>query len=268
MLRVGSLFAGIGGIDLGFEWAGMKTVWQVEKDKFCRKVLAKHWPDVPRYEDVNEIDWSTVAPVDVIAGGYPCQPFSLAGKRKGAGDNRHLWPRMFEAIKELRPTWVLGENVAGHVSMGLDCVLADLEAQGYSCRPFIIPACAVGAMHQRDRVWIVAHNDEDREPLGSLNAKVEEAPSSTHTNQTRRAAWGNAGEDTADVGGFQPGGGPAKHLAGSRGWRWGHKPLLGRGVHGIPNRLDRVGALGNAVVPQVAYEIGRAIVAAHLAGEA
>ena len=157
-LRVLSLFAGIGGFDLGLEkTGGFETVAFCEFAEFPRKILAKHWPHVPCFPDVRTLKGSDVGPVDVICGGYPCQPFSTAGKRQGAEDDRHLWPEFSRLVDELRPTWVIGENVAGHISMGLDDVLADLEAKGYACRTFVIPACAIGALHRRDRVWIVAH---------------------------------------------------------------------------------------------------------------
>lgn len=157
-MRVGSLFAGIGGFDLGLERAGMEVVWQVEIDPFCNKVLAKHWPDVKRYRDVKEVGKHNLEPVDLICGGFPCQPFSVAGKRKGKEDGRALWPEMFRIISECRPRWVIGENVAGFINMGLDESISDLEGIGYEVQTFVIPACAVNAPHRRDRVWIIAHS--------------------------------------------------------------------------------------------------------------
>jgi len=155
MLNHLDLFSGIGGFSLGLErTGGFKTVAFCEIEPFCQKVLKKHWPDVPIYEDVRSLEHD--GPVDLISGGYPCQPFSSAGKRKGTEDDRHLWPAMFDLVKKHRPRWIIGENVAGHISMGLDDVLADLESEDYGCRVFVIPACAVGAPHRRDRVWIVA----------------------------------------------------------------------------------------------------------------
>jgi len=159
-LRVLDLFSGIGGFSLGLErTGGFETVAFCEYDDFPRRVLKKHWPDTPCFPDVRTLKGSDIdATVDVICGGYPCQPFSSAGKRQGAADDRHLWPEFMRLVAELRPAWVIGENVAGHISMGLDDVLADLEAEGYACRTFVIPACAVGASHRRDRVWTVAHS--------------------------------------------------------------------------------------------------------------
>lgn len=157
MMKVLDLFSGIGGFSLGLErTGGFETVAFCEIDPFCQKILNKHWPDVPIFDDVRELNYE--GSVDLICGGYPCQPFSFAGKRKGKEDDRHLWPAMFSLIKKHRPRWVVGENVAGHINMGLDEVLADLEGQNYECRTFVIPACAINAPHRRDRVWIVARN--------------------------------------------------------------------------------------------------------------
>ena len=166
-LRMLDLFSGIGGISLAAEWAGIETVAFCEIEPFCQKVLRKHWPHVPIYDDVRaltkaRLDADGIGTIDIIAGGYPCQPFSVAGKRRGAEDDRHLWPEMFRIIAEIRPRWVIGENVAGHVNLGLDDVLSDLESIGYTAQAFVIPACAVGAPHRRDRVFIVAYSDGKR----------------------------------------------------------------------------------------------------------
>ena len=156
-LRHLDLFSGIGGFSLGLErTGGFETVAFCEIEPFCQKVLKKHWPDVPIYDDVRTLDADGLGNVDIITGGYPCQPFSLAGKRDGEEDDRHLWPEMFRIIQAFRPAWVIGENVAGHISMGLDQVLFDLESADYACQAFVIPACAVDAPHRRDRVWIIA----------------------------------------------------------------------------------------------------------------
>ena len=156
-MKVLDLFSGIGGFSLGLERAGMETVAFCEIEEYPRSILKKHWPDVPIYNDVRQLKGDELGTIDVICGGFPCQPFSVAGKQKGKEDNRHLWPEMFRLIQECRPRWVIGENVAGFIRMALDDVLLDLEAEGYSTRTFVIPACAVGGIHQRDRVWIVAH---------------------------------------------------------------------------------------------------------------
>jgi DNA (cytosine-5)-methyltransferase 1 len=156
-LTVGSLFSGIGGLDLGLERAGMQVIWQSEIDKYATRVLAKHWPTIPNLGDVTTIDWSTVEPPDLICGGYPCQPFSYAGNRAGETDPRHLWPRMRDAIRHLRPRWVLLENVPGHLSLGFGRVLGDLADCGYDTEWDCIPAAAVGAPHLRYRIFVVAH---------------------------------------------------------------------------------------------------------------
>ena len=162
-----SLFSGIGGLDLAAEWAGFKTVSQCEWADYPTKVLEKHWPDVPRWRDIRTLTGDSfyertgLRTVDVISGGFPCQPFSVAGKRRGKEDDRFLWPEMVRVIKELRPTWVVGENVAGIVNMALDDVLSDLETEGYQTRAFLIPAAAVGARHRRYRVAIVGYSEHN-----------------------------------------------------------------------------------------------------------
>jgi len=157
-LTVGSLFTGIGGLDLGLERAGMEIRWMVEINPFCQKVLAKHWPNVTRYENVRECGKHNLEAVDLICGGFPCQPHSTAGKRRGAADDRNLWPEYLRIVTELRPTWILGENVPGIITTMLDTVLSDLEDEGYETLPLVVPACAFDAKHRRDRVWILAHS--------------------------------------------------------------------------------------------------------------
>ena len=159
-----SLFSGIGGIDLAAHWAGFQTVAFCEREPFCRRVLARHWPGVPCFEDVRALTATSIRslgfldPVDLLSGGYPCQPYSLAGKGKAAEDHRALWPEMRRLVGELRPAWVLGENVPGHLNRGLDDVLLDLKALAYEARVFVFPAEAVGACHRRERLFVVAHN--------------------------------------------------------------------------------------------------------------
>ena len=162
-----SLFSGIGGFDLAAEWMGWQNVFNCEIDPFCRKVLAYHFPDAKQYENIKTTDFTIHrGHIDVLTGGFPCQPFSIAGKRKGANDDRYLWPEMLRAIREIQPRWVVGENVLGIVNwsdgMVFEQVQADLEVAGYEVQPFLIPACAVDAPHRRDRVWFVAHANSER----------------------------------------------------------------------------------------------------------
>lgn len=196
-----SLFSGIGGLDLAAEMAGFTTVGQCEWADYPTKVLEKHWPDVPRWKDIRTLtkesfyERTGLRTVDVISGGFPCQPFSVAGKRRGKDDDRYLWPEMLRVIEEIRPGWVVGENVAGIVSMALDAVLADLENLGYTCRTFIIPAAGVGAPHRRDRCVIIA----------SRTAAVENADcfrrskSDVLSEQPRRTESERNGEIVADA---------------------------------------------------------------------
>jgi DNA (cytosine-5)-methyltransferase 1 len=159
-LTVGSLFSGIGGMDLGLERAGMTVKWQSEIDPFACKVLKKHWPNIANLGDIKTVDWSSVEPVDLIAGGYPCQPFSTAGKRQGENDPRHLWPYFRNAISAIRPKYALLENVPGHLSMGATTVIGDLAEIGYDCQWQLISAASyVGAQHKRERLFIVAYTN-------------------------------------------------------------------------------------------------------------
>ena len=161
------LFSGIGGFSLGLEATQrIKTVAFCEIDSFCTKVLNKNWPTVPVYKDIKELTYEKlksdgIESIDIITGGYPCQPFSIAGSKKGVEDPRHLWPEYFRLIKECRPTWVIGENVSGHIKLGLDSVQEDLESEGYSFRTFSISASSIGANHQRERIWTVAYSERN-----------------------------------------------------------------------------------------------------------
>ena len=163
MLTHLSLFSGIGGLDLAAEMAGIRTVGQCEWADYPTKVLEKHWPDVPRWRDIRTLTGDSfyektgIRTVDIISGGFPCQPFSVAGKHGGKDDDRYLWPEMLRVIREINPTWVIGENVPGIINLALDTVLSDLESEGYEAQPFIIPACGVDAPHKRERVCILAH---------------------------------------------------------------------------------------------------------------
>ena len=174
MLQTVDLFSGIGGFSRGLEATGFfKTTRFVENDPYCQAVLRYHWPDIPVLGDIKSARRPDFPErTDLVCGGFPCQPFSQAGKQQAQDDPRHLWPEMFRLIRECRPTWVVGENVVGLIRLGLDEVLADLESEGYSTRTFNIPACSVGAPHLRQRLWIVAHSDSESEPDGSFDGNA------------------------------------------------------------------------------------------------
>ncbi len=186
-----SLFSGIGGFDLAAEWAGWTNMFNCEIDGFCRRVLQYHFPNARQYADIRTTDFTVWrGRIDVLTGGFPCQPFSVAGKRLGTDDERHLWPEMLRAIREIRPRWVVGENVFGIVnwSKGLvfEQVCADLENEGYAVQPFILPACAVDAPHRRDRVWVVAHRND----AGSENSREERFRTDSHNDASDAARFG------------------------------------------------------------------------------
>lgn len=174
-----SLFSGIGGFDLAAQWMGWTNVFQVEKDEWCQSILAKQFPSTERYNDIKEFSGEKYrGSIDIISGGFPCQPFSVAGKQKGKSDDRYLWPEMLRVIREIKPTWIVGENVPGIISLALDQVYIDLENEGYTVQAFIIPAAAVNAIHKRDRVWILAHTKSGGLNWGRThdNGKSQERP--------------------------------------------------------------------------------------------
>jgi DNA (cytosine-5)-methyltransferase 1 len=163
-LKILDLFSGIGGFSLGLEATGhFETAAFCEIDPYCKQVLKKHWPNVPIFDDIRQLKGTDIGTIDIITGGYPCQPFSVAGKQKAEQDPRHLWPEYFRLIQELRPTWVIGENVSGHIKLGLDSVLEDLASEGYSTRTFSISAASIGANHKRERIWTVAYSNDSRD---------------------------------------------------------------------------------------------------------
>lgn len=237
-----SLFSGIGGLDLAAEWAGFKTVGQCEWADYPAKVLEKHWPDVPRWKDIQTLTGSDffertgLHTVDVISGGFPCQPFSVAGKRRGKEDDRYLWPEMLRVIREIRPSWIIGENVSGLVREVLDEILDNLEQEKYCTRAFTFSAQECGALFKGERIAIVATSN-DRRPTLRRNAQFHsdaEAERSGSDNRRR--------EKKFDAG------------------KWGGIESRPYGVaYGVPHRVDRLRCLGNAVVPQQFYSIFRAI---------
>ena len=246
-MKHGSLFSGIGGFDLAAQWAGWDNMFQVEIDPFCRKVLKKNFPDVAKYEDIKKFDGEKYAnTIDVISGGFPCQPFSVAGKQQGKKDARYLWPEMLRVISEIRPTWIICENVTGIINLGLEQVLADMESEGYEVQSLIIPACAKNAPHRRDRVWIIGHSnqlngDHARHDSGQI-PQLEEAEVcrlQAGTNQSKRLRNGRWNEPWIDV-----------------------ATRIHRMDDGLPRRMDKVNrlrALGNAIVPQIVFQIMQAI---------
>jgi DNA (cytosine-5)-methyltransferase 1 len=266
MLTFGSLFAGIGGFDLGFERAGMKCCWQVEIDDYANRVLAKHWPDVRRWRDVRTFppepadDWR----VDVICGGFPCQDISYAGAGAGLdGERSGLFFEAVRVVRQLQPRVLVLENVAALLTRGLDRVLGTLAEVGYDAEWHCIPAAAVGAPHIRDRVFVIAYAAEF---FGNGRVTREHCSQRKIQQQARGICCNADVADTKEPHGFSNdpkfqgkvqtgmGGGCNKRHA------WATEPDVGRVANGVPARVDRLKGLGNAVVPQVAEWIGRRIV--------
>lgn len=230
-----SLFSGIGGLDLAAEWAGFETVGQCEWADFPTKVLEKHWPTVPRWRDIRTLtkesfyEHTGLRTVDIISGGFPCQPFSKAGHRRGKADDRYLWPEMLRVIEELRPVWVVGENVANINNLALDDVLSDLEGAGYETRAYMVPARGVGALHQRYRFAILAHAYGDGR-VPRTGGPPAEGRDHEQINPT----------------------GPKGEIPCGGGY-WKLEPGVGRVADGVSDWVDRIRCLGNAVVPQQFY---------------
>jgi DNA (cytosine-5)-methyltransferase 1 len=235
------LFAGIGGFSLAAKWMGWQNVFQVEIDEWCSKKLKMNFKGTHIYGDIKGFKGTKYkGAIHVLSGGFPCQPFSVSGKRKGKSDDRYLWPEMFRVCKAVRPQFIVAENVPGIISMELDNMLADLEAENYTCwPPFVIPACAVGADHRRERVWIVAHANGNRRETILQGNKANGHPKGRPSDKCY------------------------SHLVTSEQFEKSFaEPLLLRSTDGLPPTMDIMNALratGNAIVPQIAYTIFRQI---------
>lgn len=260
------LFSGIGGFALAAKWNGYRTLAFCDCEPYSQAVLKNHWPEVPIHSDIREVRGELYAGVTLLTGGFPCQPFSVAGKQRGKDDNRYLWPEMLRVIREARPAWIIGENVAGIVNLALDTVCADLEAEGYEVEPIIVPACAVDAPHRRERVWIMANSNGGQ--LGKCESKGKQIQMSCSGGEricddvADAASCGMEGNRTAweQESSISTGEGiPRCNRAGDKPANWPTEPNVGRVAHGIPNRVHRLKGLGNAIVPQLAAEIIRCI---------
>ena len=329
MRTVIDLFSGIGGFALGLEATGyFRTIQFVENEKWCQKILNKNFPEVPIHDDIKTYNTYKGVEADVVVGGFPCQPFSVAGKQKAIQDDRHLWPDMFRVIRQTKPIWVIGENVRNIVSisdgMVLEQVYLDLESQGYEVQSFIIPASAVNAPHQRYRTWVVAYSEcnEHRQEIRRSFKETSEVQREhrQNDNQSRQFSgasavrFSNKGyDDVAHTKCSRQFSKPIRNIrsleeesqkeerarnkpticletrsadvahtdskGSQRQWKitirtyeelenfgnpcwWNTEPNVGRVANGIPNRVDRLKGLGNAIVPQIAYQIGKAIMEA------
>jgi len=278
MLTVGSLFSGIGGLDLGLERAGMKVIWQSEIDPYCNKVLKKHWPKVTNHGNIKDINWGNVERPDVICGGYPCQPFSTAGKRRGTDDPRHLWPWVRDAISALRPSYAILENVRGHLSMGGLQVIGELAEIGYDAEWRVVSAAGMGAPHRRERIIIVAYPNDTRgrTPDSDMEQQRAQGKQERQAVISRHGVSGRSTEmaDTSSKRRQEPLRARSGVFASNNARRssikrrpfdswWEIEPNVGRVVDGVSARVDRLRGLGNAVVPQVAEYIGHLVMAAH-----
>lgn len=259
-LKIGSLFSGIGGLELGLERAGVgSTVWQCEIDPYARAVLAKHWPDAIRFDDITKMH--DVPPVDLICGGFPCQDISNAGKRVGIdGARSGLFFELMRVVRLVRPRFVVLENVAALLGRGMGDVLGELSESGYDAEWDCVPASSVGAPHRRDRVFIVAYANGYRlYRTGTTGAGINRKSS-----VDKFGVRGESG-DVADAeqGGQsrrrEPDAGWSESVRAQRERGWLPEPPVGRVAHGIPSRVDRLKCLGNAVVPQVAEVVGRRV---------
>ncbi len=275
-MKLLDLFSGIGGFSLGLERAGFQTVAFCEIEPFCRDVLRKHWPHVPIYDDVRELTGERLRAdgieVDAICGGFPCQDISLAGKGAGlSGQRSGLWSEYARLIHELRPKVVIVENVAALRNRGLDRVLGEMAALGYDAEWHCIPASSVGAPHRRDRIWIVAYPVSDQlwhEPRRGCGPNGTGAGEPADDGREELVADANSGDGLGRGGAVQVGRFPLAREIADYGdaarTQWRTEPDVGRVAHGVPARVHRLRALGNAVVPQIPEIIGKAIMASGL----
>lgn len=283
-MKHASLFSGIGGFDLAAEWMGWENVFHCEWNDFGQKILKHYWPNAKSYGDITKTDFSVHrGTIDVLTGGFPCQPYSSAGKRKGKEDERHLWPDMLRAIREIQPTWVVGENVLGLVSWSdglvFEEVQADLEAEGYEVQPYILPAASVNAPHRRDRVWFVAYSKSNFSNNAIRNERYNtpevskkrpnELVSSSNTTNNRLQGRCNTGVLRKEE---QIGEQRFKNMGGVSGENWKNfptQPPICDGNDGLSYRLDgitfskwrseSIKGGGNAIVPQVAHQVFKTI---------
>jgi len=295
-MRHGSLFSGIGGFDLAAQWMGWENVFQVENDKFCTKVLEKNFLNVKRYGDIREFNGTEYRGlIDIISGGFPCQPFSVAGKQRGESDNRHLWPEMLRVIREVQSPCVVGENVPGIIKLALEDICISLESEGYEVQPFIIPSASIGAWDKRERVWIIANNEKSRIRKLSIQQRRQNTSCDININREIKINsnldalnCNNAGYNTSTISQQQTAGIQInsdtssirredsiygveskretrkrnhyfkKHDWWKRNWIEVASELC-RSNARVSHRMDRITALGNSANPYVAYEIFKAI---------
>jgi len=257
-MKHASFFSGFGGFDLAAEWMGWENVLHCEKNTFCRKILSYYWPNAISYEDIKKTDFIIYrGSIDILTGGFPCQPYSTAGKRLGSEDERHLWPQKLRGIREIQPPWVVGENVRGLTNWNgglvFDEIQADLEAIGYEVTPFILPACAVNAPHRRERVWFIAYSAGFRR-LRDISAREilqREEPARRKIGASPCKVWINT---SIPIPGFE---------------KFPTQPAVCGGNDGLPSELDGIAisdwikeslkGFGNAIVPQEALQIFKAI---------
>jgi DNA (cytosine-5)-methyltransferase 1 len=286
-MKHGSLFSGIGGFDLASEWMGWENVFHCEWNDFGKKVLKYYWPKAISYDDITKTDFTIHrGSIDILTGGFPCQPYSTAGKRLGKEDERHLWPEMLRAIREIQPRWIVGENVLGLVNWNgglvFEEVQADLENEGYEVQPFILPAVSVNAPHRRDRVWFVAYTFNNRHKTNRRKIKKENKIQGIDREEmgSREFDRANISQDATNTSKERFKRKKTKRkLEGERfrfihkqGKQWQNFPTVAPicdGNDGLSNRLDgitfskwrneSIKAGGNAIVPQVVLQIFKAI---------